>query len=322
MKRLLRFAELSICALLLVLPCIAADLETAVRESWKADDPLAKLARDVRAKPTAFTYIDLSIRVAREIDPSLAGEGEAAFRQELATLAAALRGPLAQAKDTREKAKAIATLLFEKHGLRTAGIEIPEKELAQHYFPHAVLKGKRGVCLGFTMIYLCLGERLDLPLVAAHAPQHIYVKWPHGDKAISIETTAGGRIYDEPDFRNRYRLTEREITENCYFQPIDQVAVVGDLLNGASWFSAIGTAKQRLAPKRAVLAAQLCVAIEPRNYNNWDTLAQAYDYAGDHQAALEALVKTNSMRPSTSSHTDTYWKERMERFKKAASSRP
>jgi regulator of sirC expression with transglutaminase-like and TPR domain len=315
-----RWASLRLfaCLLFLALPCIATDLDTAVRKSWLAKDPMAQLAREVRADPHAYTYTDLAVRVSRLVFDDLDQDDGKAFREELDALAERLRAPLEKARNTTAKARAIARFLYEELGLRTESGEKPLKELPKHYFPHAVLKGKRGVCLGFTMLYLCLAERLDLPLVAAHAPQHIYVKWLHKREAISIETTRKGLVYSNEDFRKRYRLTEDEVKENGYFKPVGRLAVLGDLFNGAAWFSSIGTAKRKLSPERAVLVAQLCVAIEPRNFNNWDTLAQAYSYAGDHTAALAALERTIAMRPTTSSQTEDFWQKRLKSFREAA----
>lgn len=74
-----------------------------------------------------------------------------------------------------------------------------------------------------------------------------------------------------------------------------------------------------MTPARTVQAGLICVALEPRNYNNWDTLAQAYAYAGDHAAALAALRRTLAMKPAQAPHSEEFWRTRLERFEKAAS---
>jgi hypothetical protein len=303
---------------LLSFSCTAADLETAIRESWNADDPLAQLARDVRAKPEAFTYTELTLRVAQEIYPDLAKDGAKLLHKEFDELAERLRGPLAKADGAQAKAEVLAQVLYEGLELRTAAEEKPGQEEAGNYFPHTVLQRKRGVCLGFSLLYLCLAERLGLPLAPAHAPQHIYVKWAGKEGNISIETTSRGRVYDNERFNERFKLTPEQARQSGYFEPLGPMGVLSDLLNAVSWFSAIDTADRRMLPARAVLAGQLCVALEPRNYNNWDTLAQAYSYAGDHDAALAAIRKTVSMKPAMAPPGETFWKERVERFEKAA----
>lgn len=304
--------------LLVAWPAVAADIDAGIRECWNADDPMAQLARDVRAKPEAFTFTDLAICVGQELYPGLKGDGAKRFNAELDALAVRLREPLEKATTPQAKAEAMAKVLYTDLEFRTATDEKPEQEQADNYFPHAVLKNKRGVCLGFSMVYLCLSERLKLPLVPAHAPQHIYVKWLDGEKSLSLETTARGRVYSEEDFQARFKLDDDERRKNGYFTPVGKLETLGDLLNGASWFSAVDTAERRLSPERALLMAQLCVAIEPRNFNNWDTLAQAYAYAGDRVAALAVLRKAIELKPPPTPQGDEYWKDRLERFEKAA----
>lgn len=304
--------------LLLSLSCSAADLDADIRASWDADDPMAELAREVRAKPQGLTFTDLSLRVGQEIFPELEKDGGKRFRKELDELANRLRAPLSKAEGAQARAEVLAQLLYDELELRTANDEKPGEEQAGHYFPHVVLKKKRGVCLGFSLLYLCLAERLNLPLAPAHAPQHIYVKWTDPNGKMSIETTSRGRVYDDERFRERFKLTENQAKQNGYFEPLGTLEVLGDLFNAVSWFSAINTAERRLTPERCVLTGRLCVAIEPRNYNNWDTLAEAYAYAGDHAAALAAMRKTVDMKPAKAPQSEEFWKERLERFEKAA----
>jgi regulator of sirC expression with transglutaminase-like and TPR domain len=304
--------------ILLSFSCSAVDLDAGIRAAWDADDPMAQLAREVRAKPQAFTYTDLSLRLAKEIYPGIEKDGGPRFRKELDDLVERLQAPLAKAEGARAKAEVIAKVLYGELELRTATDEKPGEEQAGNYFPNVVLEKKRGVCLGFSLLYLCLGERLKLPLAPAHAPQHIYVKWIGENEGISIETTSAGRVYDNERFVERFKLTDAQARESGYFEPLGPLEVLGDLFNAVSWFSAINTAEHRITPARALLTAQLCVAIEPRNYNNWDTLAEAYAYAGDHAAALAALRKTVSMKPAQAPHGDEFWKERLAQFEKAA----
>ncbi len=56
----------------------------------------------------------------------------------------------------------------------------------------AVLDLKQGVCLGTTIVYLCLAQRLNLPLEIITPPGHIYVRYNDGEKITNIETTHRG----------------------------------------------------------------------------------------------------------------------------------
>lgn len=56
----------------------------------------------------------------------------------------------------------------------------------------AVLDLKQGVCLGTTIVYLCLAQRLGLPLEIITPPGHIYVRHNENGKITNIETTHRG----------------------------------------------------------------------------------------------------------------------------------
>src|SRR5205807_1806234 len=51
---------------------------------------------------------------------------------------------------------------------------------------------RQGVCLGVSILYLCLAQRLDLDLEIITPPGHIYLRYPGKEQMINIETTARG----------------------------------------------------------------------------------------------------------------------------------
>jgi len=286
-------------------------------------DPLAAWVREVRQRPEEYTYSGLALRAAREIYPDLNAAQEAAFGQELERLAGTLRARLKGARTGKEKVEAASALLFQGLALRRAPEEIPEKENPNHYFPHAVLAGKEGVCLGLALVYLAVAERTGLPVVPVHAPQHLYLRYDDGRERLNLEPTDAGRIFDERAFMARYLMKPDEAARGPYFRPLGKLEVVGDLLNALAWFSAVGTAAQPLPPERAVLAGRLCVELGPADFNNWDTLAQALRYAGRPGEALAALREALARRPAVSgSQDERYWKDRLARFAAAAEPAP
>ena len=55
-----------------------------------------------------------------------------------------------------------------------------------------VMDRRKGVCQGVSQLYLCLAQRLGLPLEVITPPGHIYVRYHDGDLIWNIETTAHG----------------------------------------------------------------------------------------------------------------------------------
>ena len=49
--------------------------------------------------------------------------------------------------------------------------------MAPDSFLHKVLSERAGNCIGLTSLYVALGERLGLPLVAMGLPRHVFLRW-------------------------------------------------------------------------------------------------------------------------------------------------
>lgn len=315
----------AILAVALFSVCASLRAETTPAEETKApppasaaDDPLAALVREVRERPEAYTYAQLSWRVAREIYPTYTEAKALALEKEWTE---AVKDVKPEKLNPSEQAAAINGVMYRARGLKTAGNLVPEKESPDLYFPHAAWEKKEGVCLAMTSLYLILSERAGVPARAAHAPQHIYIVVGESKDAQNVETTDGGRIFtlDQYFARNKFDAETQVRLKKICFQPLAKLEVLGDWLNALAWCSAIGTAPKPLDRKRAVLAAELCVEIGPEDYNNYDTLAQALHYAQEPEKALAALKKAIEMRPPTIGPYDQeYWQKRLIRFEKEA----
>lgn len=91
-----------------------------------------------------------------------------------------------------EKIKEINRFIFQEMQFRFPPHSIHIKNIDLYTFLPSVLDGRQGVCLGVSILYLCLAQRLDLPLEIITPPGHIYVRYRNGDRIINIETTARG----------------------------------------------------------------------------------------------------------------------------------
>lgn len=92
-----------------------------------------------------------------------------------------------------EKIRAINDYIFSEMRFRFPPHSLYAKEIDVYTFLPSVLDGRRGVCLGVSILYLCLAQRLALPLEAITPPGHIYVRYVDSEgNATNIETTARG----------------------------------------------------------------------------------------------------------------------------------
>lgn len=100
------------------------------------------------------------------------------------------------------KIRTINNFVFDELEFRFPPHSMYKNQVDIYTFLPSVLDSHRGVCLGVSILYLCLAQRLDLPLEAITPPGHIYIRYHEGDKVINIETTARGIHIDSDDYLN------------------------------------------------------------------------------------------------------------------------
>jgi tetratricopeptide (TPR) repeat protein len=127
-----------------------------------------------------------------------------------------------------EKIRAMNDYVFSEMRFRFPPHSLHAKEIDVYTFLPSVIDGRRGVCLGVSILYLCLAQRLGVELEAITPPGHIYVRHVTKEgEIINIETTARG--IDVPS--NRYlgietkKLQKRNIKQVIGLAFMNQAAV-------------------------------------------------------------------------------------------------
>lgn len=127
----------------------------------------------------------------------------------------------------RQKIETINHFIFHEMGYRFPPQSVYAKEIDLYTFLPSVLDGRRGVCLGISLLYLALAQRLNLPLEIITPPGHIYVRYKDSQEIINIETTARGidtdcDIYLSVD---TFRLEQRQLKEAIGMAHFNQAAL-------------------------------------------------------------------------------------------------
>jgi len=116
-----------------------------------------------------------------------------------------------------EKIRAMNDYIFSELRFRFPPHSLYAKEIDVYTFLPSVLDSRRGVCLGVSILYLCLAQRLELKLEAITPPGHIYVRYVGPENEIvNIETTARGidvpsEMYLGLETRKLHQRTIREV---------------------------------------------------------------------------------------------------------------
>jgi tetratricopeptide (TPR) repeat protein len=114
-----------------------------------------------------------------------------------------------------QKIRTINAFIFEEMGFRFPPHSKHVKDIDFYTFLPSVIDSRLGVCLGVSILYISIAQRLDLPLEVITPPGHIYIRYNNGRSCINIETTARGIHVDSEEYlgiRCR-KLQERNIKE-------------------------------------------------------------------------------------------------------------
>lgn len=123
--------------------------------------------------------------------------------------------------------RTINYFIFNEMGFRFPPHSLYAKDIDLYTFLPSVLDSRRGVCLGVSILYLCLAQRLNLPLEMITPPGHIYIRYHHGNKMINIETTARGIDLENEEYLSieTRQLQQRNLKEVIGFAHVNQASV-------------------------------------------------------------------------------------------------
>ena len=107
-------------------------------------------------------------------------------------MALQIRARLPKKATNQERVQAINTYIFHEMNYRFPPHSLYAKNVDLYTFLPSVMDSRQGVCLGVSVLYLSLAQRLDLSLEIITPPGHIYIRLNTRDTITNIETTARG----------------------------------------------------------------------------------------------------------------------------------
>jgi len=144
------------------------------------------------------------------------------YEASLDLMALQIRVRLPDNASAEEKISQINRFIFLEMGFRYPPHSLDVKHVDLYTFLPSVIDSRRGVCLGVSVLYLCLAQRLNLSLEIITPPGHIYIRYPSSDGVINIETTARGinlpsDVYLGVNTRSLQRRTLKEVIGLVFF---------------------------------------------------------------------------------------------------------
>jgi tetratricopeptide (TPR) repeat protein len=149
------------------------------------------------------------------------------YEASMDLMALQIRARLSKNPTAEEKIREISRYIFQEMQFRFPPHSLYAKDIDLYTFLPSVIDSRQGVCLGVSILYLCLAQRLDLNLEIVTPPGHIFLRYPQGDKALNIETTARGiHLPDETYLGiNTRHLEKRTLKEVIGMAFVNQASV-------------------------------------------------------------------------------------------------
>jgi len=116
-----------------------------------------------------------------------------AYEANLDLMALQIQATMSKKPTDEEKIHAINQFIFFDMRFRFPPHSVHAKDVDLYTFLPSVMDSRRGVCLGVSMLYLCLAQRLNLTLEPVTPPGHIFLRYKKADGSyLNIENTARG----------------------------------------------------------------------------------------------------------------------------------
>ena len=194
----------------------------------------------------------------------------------------------------KEKIRAINRFIFEEMSFRFPPHSTYAKDVDLYTFLPSVLDSQRGVCLGVSILYICLAQRLNLDLEIITPPGHIYVRWHQNDVTINIETTARGINLPDKKYLgiDTRKLQERNIRETIGMAHYNQASTFLERQDYDKTMSAYQKAHEYMGDDVNLLRLMGCTAILQGNEALGKKLfLQIADALPDFEVSKDTLVE-------------------------------
>ena len=243
----------------------------------KIEARLLEVQSNVTTQPD---LLDTLLMVSKHWKPSL---DLSLLEKELEKLTLLTREKLKKHNKPEDTIRVLRTVIHDEMGydytnqVDERGVPINPEEL----FLHGLLNTQKGYCMNLSLLYLILGQKLELPLYGVALPNHFFVRYEKEGLRINIETTERGASYPDSFYQKRFGTSENNI--NSYFMKnLNARQTLG------AYFSNVGMVYyQNQKPERAIFYLGLSTSINPQSIDAQNNLANIYSEQKQPQLAIK-----------------------------------
>jgi tetratricopeptide (TPR) repeat protein len=138
-----------------------------------------------------------------------------------------IKARIAEGDKPRIIINAINKFLFDELGFIYVQTGYPED-----LYLNKVIDRRKGNCVGLSVLYLSIAERLSLPLSGVNVPDHIFVRYDDGEQKINIETGHEGMSLPDSFYvsNSLEQFDETSVELGCYLQNLSTKEVISNIL--------------------------------------------------------------------------------------------
>jgi len=94
-----------------------------------------------------------------------------------------------------------------------------------------VIDARKGNCIGLSILYLSITERLKLPFFGVNVPEHIFIRYDDGEKRINIEMGHQGMSLSDTFYvtHSIERFDKKSVDDGCFLMNLNKKEVISDV---------------------------------------------------------------------------------------------
>ncbi len=133
---------------------------------------------------------------------------------------------ISQGDGPKSSIKIINEFLFDE-----LGFEYVQTGNLEDLHLNKVIDRRIGNCVGLSILYLSIAERLGLPLFGVNVPEHIFVRYDDGEQMINVETGHKGMALSDTFYvaRSLEKFDKESVKQGCYLQNLNKKDVISNI---------------------------------------------------------------------------------------------
>jgi len=187
--------------LLLVICCLLFTDYCLLRAEQSEEEVEALTAfKDAMRSDENINLAEFALTIASSIYPDINRKD---YLTKIDQMADEIKKNLGNAKEPEKIIQAINDYLYRQKKLTAESVT--KEVIIANFMLNKVIDFMKGNCLGSSIFYWSLAERLNLPLQAIVVPQHVFLIYDNGRTSRFIETTARGAELSREDYIKKTR---------------------------------------------------------------------------------------------------------------------